>query len=110
MQQFRHLSDLDVLRQAADLAESYHWMEEAKQIRRGTVPEGFSKEVGSYIALFLDRSPEGLYLWLGRYTQAKYEEVVAHNREHARRLTELRCLIAEIHLRQKESQCSAPKR
>ena len=70
--------------QAAQIAERYHWPDEAALLRRGIVPEGFAKEVGSAIALFMGHGP----------LMPQTEDNIAHGN----RLAELRVLLAEMTL------------
>jgi hypothetical protein len=86
------MKDADVHAEAAQLALEYNWPEQAKQLASGEVPEGFGKEVGTHVALFLLTSPFDHI----RRTRAEVEDMRARNRCHGKRLARLRYLIARI--------------
>jgi hypothetical protein len=89
----------EIRREAAELAARYHWPEEARLIRQGApVPDGFGREVGSNVALFLATDV------LGMFDDARRERERQENRAHAKRLARLRVLIALLRLDARERQ------
>lgn len=87
--------------EASALAKKYNWPKEAEALSNGKVPEGFGKEVGKEIALFL--KPDVISKsWLGVWTKEQEEEYKREMREHARQLAKLRILIALINIESKK--------
>ncbi len=80
--------------EAATLADRYNWPVEAKQLRQGFLPEGFGREVGKTIALFLERPVVG-WSFIG-WSPLKAREYEQKMREHARVLARLRVLLASL--------------
>ena len=72
--------------EAYDLANSYNWPTEARQILdTGTCPKGFGTEVGKAISLFADNPQPG-----------RTRESVKEDRPHLLRLCRLRVLVAKM--------------
>ncbi len=89
------MSESEALAGAAALAAEYNWPTEAAQLRGGVVPEGFAREVGSTIALFL--APPVISIG----PRQREQEERDNNRAHARRLVRLRVLLAKARLLQR---------
>ena len=87
-----NMTDDQVRQEAASLARDYNWPDEAAQLARGVVPEGFGREVGSYIALFMAQPALG---YMGM-SDAQAEMTKRENRAHGRLLARLRVLIARM--------------
>jgi hypothetical protein len=83
--------------EAAGIARRYHWPEQADALARGELPQGFAREVGSNIALFL-APPVISMAWVGvrGWTRQREDEERQENRAHARQLVRLRILLAEL--------------
>ena len=77
----------DPCEHAAELAYRYNWPEESKQLKQGTVPEGFYLAVAREIILFKARGP--LYNYNDLMGEASDEFA-------AQELTKLRTLLAAI--------------
>jgi hypothetical protein len=102
--------------EAIEIADCYNWAPEmpdaVKQMRQGTIPEGFGRLVGQTIALFLERPVIGQWMpapYLDgdaalAAARQKAEEDEQNNRQHARRLARLRFLIAEINIARRKGQ------
>jgi hypothetical protein len=89
--------------EAADLAQRYNWPEEAKQLRLGKVPEGFGREVGENVALFMKSLPH----LVG--SREKYEQERQEARAHGKQLARLRLLVAHISLAQRVEETLFPE-
>lgn len=79
------------LDRAEELANAYNWPFAARHLAKGIVPEGFGREVGQAIVLFKQRWP----FYFMAYRNA------AEDDEHAKRLGELRLLVAKIGIAQR---------
>ncbi len=86
--------------EAADLADRYNWPNEAKQLRQGSLPDGFGREVGKTIVLFLERPVIG-WAFTG-WSQHKANEYEQEMRDHARVLVRLRVLLARLYVSLRE--------
>jgi hypothetical protein len=83
-----------LISQAVSLARDYNWPAEAAYMQRtGWVPEGFPREVGSAIALFMNPPPLGGLLHSSREEYARERE---NDRAHGHQLAKLRVLLAKI--------------
>lgn len=79
------------LDRAEELANAYNWPFAARQLAKGVVPDGFGREVGQTIVLFKQRWP--FYAMAGCNA--------AEDDSHAKRLGELRLLVAKIGIAQR---------
>ncbi len=78
--------------EAASLAARYNWPEAARDLHRGVIPEGFGREVGSTIALFLQR-PVISWCFFGGWSRSQETQYNQEMRAHARHLCRLRVLL-----------------
>lgn len=83
--------------EASQIAERYNWLKEAELLKNGIIPEGFAKEVGQTIALFLERNP--LKFFGMTVERAINKDNECH--EHAKQLGRLRLLLAKLYCEQK---------
>lgn len=87
--------------QAADIAQKYDWPEYpgvVDELRRGVVPDGFSRLVGQTVSLFMNAPPLG-----GMYRNRwAYEAERAEDKQTGRELARLRMLLAQINMANKE--------
>jgi hypothetical protein len=81
---------------AARLADRYNWPAEAAALRQGVIPEGFPREVGRTIALFLVKIP----------CFPPTEEEEQSNRAHAKQLAELRMMLATLGIAKRREQAN----
>ncbi len=77
---------------AAEIAYRYNWIKEAMSISNGIVPEGFGKEIGKAISLFINPPP-----LLGLLMNCKqYQEERELDKLRAKELGKLRMMIAKL--------------
>ncbi len=82
--------------EAAELADRYNWPKQAADLRRQALPDGFGREVGRTIALFLERPVIG-WGFFG-WSRRRADEHERDLREHARVLVKLRVLLARLYV------------
>lgn len=88
----------ELWREASGLAARYNWPDQARLLARGVIPEGFAREVGKAIVLFLAR-PIISYAWAGLWSRKREEEYNQKMRSHGCALARLRVLLAMLRSR-----------